>query len=295
MSQGMHTKLEDVRRAIVALGHTLTPAMLDRTTALYAPLHDMTVPEDVEIVRDAAYGAHERQNIDVFKPKAGAADTALLFVHGGGFIAGDKRKPGSPFYDNIGIWAARNGFLGATMTYRLAPSSPWPAGADDVAAAAQWLAANRALGIDKVILFGQSAGAAHVAAALALHEQKLTSCGVTGAVLLSGVYDLTIGNPNAISRAYYGQDASLYPARSSQAGLLAAKIPMLVGMAEYDPVHFQRQAIGLINALSGVRKVLPPLMQLLGHNHLSGVLHLGLPEDQLGLAIRQFAAGLKEA
>jgi len=297
MNRISEKQLDDVRRAVVALGNNLTPSILEQTTALYAGLHDLEPPDDVAIIRDRAYGENERHRIDLFKGVAGAASgTALLFVHGGGFVAGDKRKPGSPFYENIGIWAARNGFLGATMTYRLAPASPWPAGADDVVAAAAWLAENRsAYGIDKIILFGQSAGAAHVATAVALQEQKLASCGAIGAILLSGVYDLTISNPNAISKAYYGDDASLYAARSSQSGLAAAKMPMLVGTAEYDPAHFQRQTMGLIQALSGARKVLPPLVQLLGHNHLSGVLHLGLPDDQLGLAIRLFAAELKDA
>jgi triacylglycerol lipase len=294
MNRVSEKELEDLRRAVAALGNSLTPSMLEQTTALYTGLHSLEPPDDVAIIRERAYGVDGRHCIDLFKGVSGAAsDTALLFVHGGGFVAGDKRKPGSPFYENIGIWAARNGFVGATMTYRLAPASPWPAGADDVVVAATWLADNGiAYGIKKIILFGQSAGAAHVATAIALQEQKLASCGVIGAVLLSGVYDLTIANPNAVSKAYYGEDASLYAVRSSQSALVAAKMPMLVGMAEYDPVHFQRQSMGLIQAMSGARKVLPPLVQLLGHNHLSGVLHLGLPDDQLGLAIGLFAAGL---
>ena len=37
--------------------------------------------------------------------------------------------PTSPFYDNIMLWAAKNGFIGVNATYRLAPQSPWPAGA----------------------------------------------------------------------------------------------------------------------------------------------------------------------
>lgn len=297
MNRVSDKELDEARRAVVGLGNSLTPSMLGQTTAFYAKLHDLEPPDDVAIIRDRAYGEDDRHRIDIFKAVSGAAsDTALLFVHGGGFVAGDKRKPGSPFYENIGIWAARNGFLGATMTYRLAPASSWPAGADDVVAAAAWLAGNRrAYGIGKIILFGQSAGAAHVATAIALQGERLASCGVIGAVLLSGVYDLTIANPNAVSKAYYGDDASLYAARSSQSALAAAKMPMLVGMAEYDPVHFQRQTMGLIQAISATRKVLPPLVQLLGHNHLSGVLHLGLPRDQLGLAIKLFAAGLGDA
>ena len=37
-------------------------------------------------------------------------------------MAGNKRMPGSPFYDNIMLWAVKNGFVGVNMTYRLAPN-----------------------------------------------------------------------------------------------------------------------------------------------------------------------------
>ena len=52
----------------------------------------------------------------------------LIYVHGGAFTAGNKRAPGSPFYDNIALFAARSGFVGVNITYRLAPQHQWPAG-----------------------------------------------------------------------------------------------------------------------------------------------------------------------
>jgi len=285
-------RLDQARRAIAALGNGLTAELLDATTAIYAPLHDAERPGDVRITRDISYGPHERHRLDIFQPVgAGGRRTAIVFVHGGGFVGGDKSKPGSPFFDNIGDWSVRHGFAGVNMTYRLAPGAPWPAGADDVAAAADWLAGQAgALGIDRLLLLGQSAGAAHVAMALALHEERLKTAGVCGAVLLSGVYDLTIANPKAVSAAYYGADPALFAERSSQARLLACRIPWLVAVAEHDPGHFQRQALGLIEAAFAAHGRLPPLLQLLGHNHLSGILHLGLPRDQLGPAVAEFAA-----
>ena len=46
-----------------------------------------------------------------------------MFVHGGGFVAGDKHTPGTPRYELVGAWAARHGWVGVTMTHRLAPES----------------------------------------------------------------------------------------------------------------------------------------------------------------------------
>jgi acetyl esterase/lipase len=87
---------------------------------------------------------HERQRLDVHTSGAPVGEPApvVLFVHGGGFAGGDKHVPGTPMYDHIGAWAVRNGWVGVTMTYRLAPEHPWPAGAQDAAAAAGWVRAN---------------------------------------------------------------------------------------------------------------------------------------------------------
>ena len=101
-------------------------------------------------------------------PKArAAARPVFMFVHGGGFVRGNKRAPGSPFYDNIMLWATRNGMVGVNMTYRLAPHTvALPAGQEDLAMAVRWAADNAAAhGGDpnRIYLMGHSAGATHVA------------------------------------------------------------------------------------------------------------------------------------
>ena len=52
----------------------------------------------------------------------------MLVFHGGGFVMGDKRSTETPFYDNIATFAALHGFVGVTITYRLAPAHQFPAG-----------------------------------------------------------------------------------------------------------------------------------------------------------------------
>ena len=59
-----------------------------------------------------------------------------------GFNRGNKNTAGSPFNDNVPLWAARNGMVGVNMTYRLAPQSTWPSGPQDTAAAVSWVRAN---------------------------------------------------------------------------------------------------------------------------------------------------------
>jgi triacylglycerol lipase len=112
---------------------------------------------------------------------------------------------------------------------------------------------------------------------------------LAGAILVSGVYDLTRADPRAVSRAYYGDDPALFTERSSAAGVAARGVPLLVAIAEHDPPHFELQTLALLEAIHRHARRLPRVLQLVGHNHLSGVLHLGLPGDQLGDAILDFA------
>ena len=37
------------------------------------------------------------------------------------------------------LWAVNNGFIGVNATYRLAPQSPYPAGAEEIAAIVAWV------------------------------------------------------------------------------------------------------------------------------------------------------------
>ena len=88
--------------------------------------HDLVCDDDV--VHSHPQAA-DRHLLDVFTPESGSGTRpVLIYVHGGAFVGGNKRLPNSPFYDNIMLWAVKNGFVGVNTTYRLAPASPWPAG-----------------------------------------------------------------------------------------------------------------------------------------------------------------------
>ena len=124
---------DEIAWRLQELGQVIEPP---KTAALYAPLQEKEPYQGVKTERDIKYGAADRNLLDVFMPEtASPSRPVLIFVHGGGFIAGNKRGPGSPFYDNIMLWAVKNGFVGVNMTYRLAPQSPWPAAAEDLSAA----------------------------------------------------------------------------------------------------------------------------------------------------------------
>jgi triacylglycerol lipase len=228
---------------LLELGRVIDPP---NTAALYVPLQEKEPYPGVRIERDIKYGPAERNLLDVFMPETGgSARPVLIYVHGGAFIGGNKRNPGSPFYDNVMLWAVKNGFVGVNMTYRLAPQSPWPAGAEDIASVVQWIAdsiGGRGGNPARVYLMGQSAGAVHVASYVSHPEfHKVKGGGLAGAIMVSGIYDLTATPLADPERAYFGTDATLYPERSSLQGLLTTEIPLMVTAAELDPPGFVRQ------------------------------------------------------
>lgn len=288
-------EFEDYASAIRAIGREINPTTLDATRALLTPLVSGTPAADVRVQRDVAYGAHERQRCDIFTPASGDEPQRplLIFVHGGGFVAGDKCVPGTPFYDNIGTWAVHNGCNAVNLTYRLAPEHQWPSGIDDLHAALTLVRERGAtLGIDggRVFLMGQSAGAAHAASYVAHAERYAPDPhGLSGLILLSGVYDYS-QQSGPLERAYLGDDTRLYAARSSLAGLVDCDIPLLVTLAENDPPDFERQGLALLTALQQKHGQLPRTAYLTGQNHLSVALYLGLPGDLLAPQLLSFIA-----
>src|ERR1700733_464072 len=127
----------DIAAKLLEIGRVADPPA---TAPLYAPLQQKEPYRGVKIERDIKYGPADRNQLDVFTPEAGSSfRPVLMFVHGGAFTTGNKHPPGSPFYDNIMLWAVKNGFVGVNVTYRLAPQATWPAGAEDLAAAGPWV------------------------------------------------------------------------------------------------------------------------------------------------------------
>jgi acetyl esterase/lipase len=276
-----------IARQLAAIGTAITPQMLAATMDVFAPLHARSAVPDVSVQRDLRYGSHERHRLDVFAPATRPATPrpVLVFVHGGGFIGGDKRVADRPFYDNVGSWAVRNGLIGVTLTYRLAPDHVWPAGSDDVSAAVQWARQNIGSAggdAERIIVMGQSAGAVHVAGFLARSDWLPAA-----AILVSGLYDVETMERNPIFRAYFGNDENTGRARFIDA-LASLRVPLMMVVAELDPPDFLRQAVRLLQAYFEQHGRLPRFVQSLDDNHLSTILQLNSEQDRLGEQLLQF-------
>ena len=115
----------EIAKKLAELGRVIDP---EAPAKLYAPLQPTEPYFGVRIERDLKYGPAARNLLDVFMPQnVTSGRPVLVFVHGGTFTDGNKRRtPESPFYDNIMLWAVKNGFIGVNMTYRLRRSLPGP-------------------------------------------------------------------------------------------------------------------------------------------------------------------------
>jgi len=286
-----HTTLPaDVLAELKALDPAITPVQAQSVWTLLTPFHEKAGYTAPKIDRDLTYGNHPRQRLDVHTGEDTAKTSApvVMFVHGGGFVAGDKHTPGTPRFDLVGAWAVRHGWVGVTMTYRLAPEHTWPAGAQDVAAAVDWIRNNIAgYGGDPgaIVVAGNSAGAVHVASYLA-GQGGGTLEGVSGGVLLSGIYDLAPANRGELEHIYYGD----IPAEkaSSLPGLLDCPVPLLFTVAEFDPPNFHAQAAGVVAAWQARHGRTPDLLNVDSHNHMSTIASLTIDEAALGVPLARF-------
>lgn len=113
----------------------------------------------VQDERDVEFGkgGDTALKLDVYKP-AGKADKprpAVIFIHGGGWHSGDKRK--ATLADEF----TKRGYVYVSVNYRLSGEAPYPAAVEDCKCAVRWLRANaKAYDVDpdRLGVFGTSAG-----------------------------------------------------------------------------------------------------------------------------------------
>ena len=125
------------------------------------------------------------QVVDIYVPGDDGDYPLIVYVNGGGWVQQLPRHNTVP-----GVWAAPSqGYALASVGYRLAPQSHWPAQAHDLKAALRFLRAHAkeyGYNADKITVWGNSA-AGHIA----------NMCAAINGVPL--FEDLTMGNPDESS------------------------------------------------------------------------------------------------
>ena len=275
---------------------------------IYAPLQADAPRDGVKRTNDVQYGPDARHRLDVYEPaaKGGAALPVFVFIHGGGFVRGDKSTPGTPFYDNIGYYFARHGVLAILATYRLAPLNPWPAGGKDVGAVIKWTRANAArFGGDpkRIVLMGHSAGAAHAAAyGLDKGFQPAGGPGIVGLILMAGVYDPDMESrsgtrfgpgPKESNEAYYGKNTGKYAERAPIRHMSGPTLPVMLIVSELDPPMMHIETGALYSALCHRDKVCPELVTPRDHDHISEAYAINTPDETVSGPVLAFIQARK--
>jgi acetyl esterase/lipase len=154
----------------------------------------------VEVTRDIVYRrvAGMILKLDVVAPaSSGTQRPAIIQIHGGSWVMGDKREQGWPLMSHL----AANGWVCFNLNYRLSPGATFPDHLVDLKAGLAWIRDHaEQWGIDPnfIAVTGGSAGG-HLAALMALtandpeyqpgFEDADTS--LQAAVPIYGVYDFT--------------------------------------------------------------------------------------------------------
>jgi len=154
----------------------------------------------VRVERDIAYSesGQRAHRLDVYRPSDGRQGCPTLFyIHGGGWVIGDKREQGKPLMVHL----ASRGWVCVTVNHRLSPKATFPDHLLDLKEAFRWIRGHGAeYGADPsfVVVSGASAGG-HLAALVALTANdpayqpgfEDVDTTVQGCVCWYGVYDFT--------------------------------------------------------------------------------------------------------
>ena len=103
----------------------------------------------------------EKLTLDAWVPEGPGPFPAVIVVHGGGFVNGDKQTYVKPLFEPL----RNSGFAWFTINYRLAPKVHFPVPYQDLGRAIKWVKANAKqykVDVSKIALMGESAGASIV-------------------------------------------------------------------------------------------------------------------------------------
>ena len=154
--------------------------------------------KDVKFVveKDISYAEDEACRLDTYCVKRDGKYPVMFYIHGGGFVAGDKHHRRA-----ISEWCAVQGYFVVNVNYGLCPDYKFPAPLQHLIYGLNWVGANAEkynLDLDKMVIAGDSAGAYYSTAVLAVVNNKelqdkigvQTVLTFGGAWLNCGIYDI---------------------------------------------------------------------------------------------------------
>jgi acetyl esterase/lipase len=218
------------------------------------------VPDGTKIVRDLAYGPHERNKLDLYIPPSDGPLPLVVWVHGGGWEKGSKAG-GGPSLDLLA-----KGYAVASINYRLSQQAVFPAQIVDCKAAIRYLrsvAKEYNLDPDHVGVWGMSAGG-HLVALLGATGDAAFPPG-PGEPKLSGAVQAVCDWFGPADFLHWGELTLTSPAarrESSLSRLLGGLVPDRMDLAKQaSPVTHVCKSCAPFFICHGDRDWLVPLQQ----------------------------------
>ncbi len=297
---------EQPRRTIVWLG---LAAVVLAGVARPADAQTLNLRQLRHVPYVSGAAADPAQVADLYLPEGRSNVPVVLFIHGGGWRAGDKTPDG---FDRFVRVFVRQGMAVVSINYRLSPKVKHPAHIEDVAQAYAWIQREgRTHGLDpsRVWLAGHSAGA-HLAALLALdpsylQKVQVPASAIKGVIAISGVYDLgDFPEPGVVPTRMeqgFGTDRALLRSASPAMHVgrqgAPAPPPFLITFTDDDIFGLAEQA-KTFYALFQQHNLPVQLVEIPSRTHLNVVSgigqRLGGAEDVLGPALVDFVTTVSD-
>ena len=175
----------------------------------------LETPDDIQRFDNISYGGHERNILDVYRPKDKSGKLPVIVsIHGGGWVYGNKE-----IMQYYCMSLAQNGFAVINFSYRLAPEYKHPTPLIDTNKVIYWVFENAVkygFDTDSVFLVGDSCGAnlAGLYCCLCVDGEYRKKLGIKppegfvpkAAALNSGLYRLVRGEEDlldSLAEAYF--------------------------------------------------------------------------------------------
>jgi len=305
-----------IARQLVAIGRGVCPP---ETAQLYLPLHARPPHRGVSIARDMSTGADPKNVVDVFSPEQGTGSRpVLIYVPGGPGNRLLDVPNNEVFYDNVPLWAVKNGMVGVLMQRR--PGNAWDDPAKDIAKVVQWVDQNVARykgDPARVFLWAQSAGNVPTGTYVGHPEfYGPKGVGLKGVIFMSaatfnilpaapprtgpnppcgpqaGSLPAAAQAPAAAAAPAAPSDAATQLARSNLPGLINSKVPFLITTAELDPPGIIAFAETLKDQLCKAGHC-PAYLNFKAHSHISEVMSPNTPDDSVTGPILKWITSIK--
>ena len=194
----------------------------------------------VTIVRDAKFGANPKDLVDIFYGDKGP-DSRPVFIYvpgGGGNKLEQQVREANAFYDNIGRWGIKNGFV--VVTIQRHPGEAWDDPGRDIATAVDWVKDNIAKYHGdgaRMVMASHSAGTLPTGVYVGHPERWPHGVQIKGMIYMSGAPIPTAlgndapfaGNPPSSNQPVPGSTCGASPNMGSTDGAVAGPSGMLTG------------------------------------------------------------------